>query len=105
MRPGKVQEVRDIARSAGNLILASNGVIRSLQNWGPFLLPRKTRVHQMTHSSGQYFIMRFDSSAQAQQMVKRTLGLDPRMVKFTVLKLGRTLEEVGKVGKAGDGWN
>jgi small subunit ribosomal protein S6 len=42
--------------------------------------------------------MRFDSSAQTQDAVRKTLGLDPRMIRFSVVKLGRTLEEVGKVG-------
>jgi len=38
--------------------------------------------------------MRFDSSGETQQMVRTTLGLDPRMVKFGVVRLGSTLEEV-----------
>lgn len=32
--------------------------------------------------------MRFDSSAAAQENIRRTLGLDPRMVRFGVVKLG-----------------
>ena len=42
--------------------------------------------------------MRFDSSAQTQDTVRKTLGLDQRMVRFSVVRLGRTLEEVRKVG-------
>ncbi|KAI9827758.1 MAG: hypothetical protein M1832_004247 [Thelocarpon impressellum] len=97
VRPGNLVEVKEIARSTGSLILASNGVIRGLTNWGPFLLPRRVRVHQATHSTGHYFVMRFDAGAQAQDMVRRTLALDPRMIRFSVVKMGRTLEEVGKV--------
>ena len=48
--------------------------------------------------------MRFDSSTATQEMVRRTLGLDPRMIRFSVVKLGATLEEIGKV-KGGSAWN
>ena len=45
--------------------------------------------------------MRFDSSARTQHAVRKTLGLDPRMVRYSVVKMGSTLEEVKEVaGKA-----
>ena len=40
---------------------------------------------------GHYFIMRFDSSAATQAEVRRSLGLDPRMIRFSVVKLGDKL--------------
>lgn len=48
----------------------------------------------MRQHSGHYFIMRFDSSGETQQMVRTTLGLDPRMVKFGVVRLGSTLDAI-----------
>lgn len=41
--------------------------------------------------------MRFDSSAQAQDNVRRTLSLDPRMIRFSVVKLGNRLDEIKDV--------
>lgn len=41
--------------------------------------------------------MRFDSSGPVQQEVRRTLGLDPRMIRFSVVKLGSKLEEIKDV--------
>lgn len=41
--------------------------------------------------------MRFDSNAITQKEIRRTLGLDPRMVNFSVVKLGQKLEEVAEV--------
>lgn len=38
--------------------------------------------------------MRFDSSGPVQSSVRRTLGLDPRMINFSVVKLGSKLEEI-----------
>ncbi|KAI9851522.1 MAG: hypothetical protein M1838_003476 [Thelocarpon superellum] len=109
VRPGNLVEVKEIARSTGSLILSNGGVIRGISNWGPFLLPRTVRIHQATHQAGHYFVMRFDASGPTQEMVRRTLGLDPRMVRFSVVRLGRTLEEIGTVPgrirwRAADEW-
>ncbi|KLJ09673.1 hypothetical protein EMPG_14902 [Blastomyces silverae] len=41
--------------------------------------------------------MRFDSSSAVQQSVRRTLGLDPRMIRFSVVKLGDKLQEIKDV--------
>ncbi|EEQ90293.1 30S ribosomal protein S6 [Blastomyces dermatitidis ER-3] len=97
VRPGSVQEVREIARVTGLQILYSGGVIRGLTNWGPFRLPRPITKHQTKYSTGHHFIMRFDSSSAVQQSVRRTLGLDPRMIRFSVVKLGDKLEEIKDV--------
>ena len=35
--------------------------------------------------------MQFDSSVACQNEIKRTLGLDPRMVRFSVVKIGDKL--------------
>lgn len=43
--------------------------------------------------------MRYDASSRVQQDVRMTLGLDPRMIKFTSVKLGDgTLESISKLG-------
>jgi small subunit ribosomal protein S6 len=41
--------------------------------------------------------MRFDASGPVQAAVRRTLSLDPRMIRFSVLKLGDKLEEINDV--------
>jgi len=89
VRPGSLHEVKEIARTTGNLVLNSGGVIRGITNWGTFLLPKRTVVHQAAHHSGHYFVMRFDSTGRAQEMVRRTLGLDPRMIKHSIVKLDK----------------
>ena len=40
--------------------------------------------------------MQFDSSIRAQEEVRRTMGLDPRMIRFSVVKIGDKL--AGKDG-------
>lgn len=77
-----------------------------MTNWGQFDLPRPTTKHQTQHYQGHYFIMQFDSSAAAQGEVKRTLSLDPRMVRFSIVKLadkmGKTALMEGIEGHSGN---
>lgn len=89
--------VRRIARNAGIQVLRSGGVVRGYTNWGTFRLPKPTTKHQARYTEGHHFIMRFDSSGAVQKAVRRTLGLDPRMVRFSVVKLGEKLEEIKDV--------
>ncbi|KAJ6091411.1 hypothetical protein PENARI_c003G04035 [Penicillium arizonense] len=104
VRPGSLNEVREIARNAGAQVIRSGGVVRGFTNWGAFRLPRVTTKHQARYSEGHHFIMRFDASGTVQSNVRRTLGLDPRMINFSVVKLGDKLEEIKNVeGKVG--WN
>ncbi|RAL07646.1 mitochondrial 37S ribosomal protein bS6m [Aspergillus homomorphus CBS 101889] len=97
VRPGSLSEVREIARNAGIQVLRSGGVVRGYTNWGTFSLPRPTTKHQARYAEGHHFIMRFDSSASVQNSVRRTLGLDPRMIRFSVVKLGDKLEDIKDV--------
>ena len=86
-----------IARMAGLQVLRAGGVVRGFTNWGPFRLPRPVTKHQAKHSIGHHFIMRFDSSSPVQAEIRRSLGLDPRMIRFAVVKLGSTLEDIKDV--------
>lgn len=57
--------------------------------------------HQTKYHNGHYFIVRFDSSARTQHEVQRTLKLDPRLLRFSVVKMGAKLTELADVaGKA-----
>jgi small subunit ribosomal protein S6 len=81
-------------RAAGHLILKEGGVVRGLTNWGTFYLPKPTRRQGITHAEGHYFILRFDSSPKTQHTVRKILKLDPRMIRFSVVGMGSTLEEI-----------
>lgn len=99
VRPGNLAEVKEIARTTGSLILRNGGTIRGLKNWGVWSLPKKTRKHQAQYTDGHYFIMRYDASSKIQDDVRKTLGLDPRMIKFSSVKLGDgTLASISKLG-------
>ena len=48
--------------------------------------------------------MRFDSSAKAQHSVRRTMSLDPRLLRYSMVKLGSTLSEIADVGGKAEEW-
>jgi small subunit ribosomal protein S6 len=96
VRPGALTEVRELAKTSGMVILAGGGVIRSLENWDTMLLPSRVRKHQTYYDRAHYFLMRFDSNSTTQKGLRDVLGLDPRMVKFSVVKVGSKLEEVAR---------
>ncbi|KAI1206582.1 ribosomal protein S6 [Annulohypoxylon truncatum] len=100
VRPGNLAEVKEIVLTAGQLILQQKGVIRGIANWGVFLLPKPTSVHQMRHHQGHYFAMRFDGSVATQDAVRNMLALDPRMIRHSSVKLGDgKLETMSRFGK------
>lgn len=100
-RPGNITEVKDIVLSSGQLVLRNGGVIRSIANWGVFSLPRPLTRHQARHTRGHYFVMRFDGSAAAQNAVRTTLALDPRMLRTAFVRLGndKKLENSAQFGE------
>ncbi len=89
-----------IVLAAGQLVLRQGGVIRDIANWGTFTLPKPISRHEMRHTRGHYFVMRFDSSVRTQEEISRTLRLDPRMIRTSSVKLGDgKLETLSKFGK------
>lgn len=79
------------------IVLSRGGVIRSIQNWNKQLLPTRVKKNQAAYDRAYYFVMRFDGNSGSQAEVRRTLALDPRMVRFSVVKLADKLETVVKV--------
>lgn len=81
-------------------MLRQGGVIRDIANWGTFTLPKPVSRHEMRHTRGHYFVMRFDAGVRTQDEISRNLRLDPRMIRTSSVKLGDgRLETLSKFGK------
>lgn len=71
--------------------------MRGITNWGTYLLAKpKVRI-QTLQDSGHHFIMRFDCSPVAQRHMRKTIAIDPRMLRCGVVRLGKTLEDIHDV--------
>jgi hypothetical protein len=49
--------------------------------------------------------MRFDSSARAQHLLRKTWNADPRLLRFSVVKMGTKLEDIADVGGKAEEWS
>lgn len=95
----KTNLVRRIAQTVGSIVLKNGGVVRGLANWGVFSLPKPISVHQMKHTHGHYFVMRYDASTTIHKDVRTTLRLEPRMIRAAHVKLGDgKLETLARFG-------
>ncbi|KAK3986957.1 ribosomal protein S6 [Cladorrhinum sp. PSN332] len=98
--PSNLAEVKEIVLAAGQMILQRGGVIRDIANWGVFALPRAVSKNQQRHTRGHYFVMRYDCGIQANEAVRQTLSIDPRVIRATNVKLGDgKLERLSRFGK------
>jgi small subunit ribosomal protein S6 len=41
--------------------------------------------------------MRFDASARTQHSLRKTMGLDPRLIRYSIVKMGTKFEEIKDV--------
>ncbi|KAK3313338.1 ribosomal protein S6 [Apodospora peruviana] len=88
VRTGSIAEVKEIVLTTGRLILRNGGVIRDVRNWGVFMLPKAISKHQQRHHRGHYFVMRYDAGIKTHEEVRRTLDVEPRMIRSASVKLG-----------------
>ncbi|KAJ3139393.1 hypothetical protein HK100_011668 [Physocladia obscura] len=71
----------------------SGGVVRGFQHLGASDLPYRMRRHQEVFRTGVTWAMQFDASPNAMTALRRHLSFDERVIRFTVIKLGDTLQE------------
>jgi hypothetical protein len=48
--------------------------------------------------------MRFDASARIQHTLRKTWASDPRLLRYSVVKMGSTLTEIADVGGKAEEW-
>ncbi|KAL8967103.1 MAG: hypothetical protein Q9183_003067 [Haloplaca sp. 2 TL-2023] len=107
-----IAEVKEIAHKAGALLLQHGGVVRSLTNWGPYLLTKPIKKNQNKYHSGHHFVLRFDSSPEVQAKVRKAIAIDPRMIRCGVVKMvggdklvgERGIQGMSEVGAQGPIW-
>lgn len=82
------QETKDIIRSIGKLIINNRGVIRKIENMQIRQLPKIMNKNRKSYIVGSHFYVQFDSSPGVQSQVLRSLRMDTRMIRSTIVKAG-----------------
>ncbi|KAE8210607.1 hypothetical protein CF319_g1703 [Tilletia indica] len=94
--------LRDLVKSTSQLVLNNGGAVRGMQYWGRRTLPQRTRRHQQYHTDGDYFLLHFDTNPRVLSTLSSRLRADPRVIRWTTLKLGeRRLSEIVPPGTSG----
>lgn len=87
------------------------GVVRNLDSWGTLTLPqrmhRRKQWHNIgeyvlsivkalapSHTTGSYWTMDFDASPKTLHSLSGLLRHDPRVIRWTMIKLGEKVEDV-----------
>ncbi|EJU04205.1 hypothetical protein DACRYDRAFT_63860 [Dacryopinax primogenitus] len=88
------QHIHGLIKASMKAVFDAGGVVRQLTSDGTKILPQRIRSHQAWHSYGDYWTMRFDASPKLMKTVTSSLTQDPRVIKWTVIKLGTKLEDI-----------
>ncbi|KAG5518595.1 hypothetical protein PMAC_002991 [Pneumocystis sp. 'macacae'] len=92
----KQKSLRELVKTSGSIIINKGGIIRELEDWGNMVLPKKIKKHQQIHYEGHHWTMLFDSNPQTQHEINRILKLDPRIIRYSIIKLGNKLCEISE---------
>ncbi|KAF5354664.1 hypothetical protein D9756_005371 [Leucocoprinus leucothites] len=91
-------------------IMNAGGVVRKIESWGTMQLPhrmKKKRTNTYEHIGEQvlpttpmaYWTLHCDASPQNLRSLNNFMRRDPRVLRWTVLKLGDRVEDVAREGR------
>jgi small subunit ribosomal protein S6 len=73
----------------------------SATSGGSAMQQNRTSKHTIAHN----FILRFDASARTQHLLRKTWNSDPRLLRFSVVKVGEKLDDICDVGGRAEEWD
>ncbi|KAL6947166.1 hypothetical protein ACO0QE_002038 [Hanseniaspora vineae] len=83
----KYEEAKEVAFTAGKLVLENRGVVRRVIPMGQSFLPKTVKKNQEEHFESYNFLMLFDASAGVQTEILRSLRKDPRVIRSNIMKV------------------
>ncbi|KAF9451941.1 hypothetical protein P691DRAFT_698162 [Macrolepiota fuliginosa MF-IS2] len=93
--------IRELVRQSATHIMNAGGVVRKVESWGTMQLPqrmKKKRTNAYEHI-GDYWTLHCDTSPQTLRSLNNFMRRDPRVLRWTVLKLGDRVEDVARQGR------
>ncbi|KAF8637957.1 hypothetical protein AX16_010590 [Volvariella volvacea WC 439] len=92
------KHIKELVRQSATHVMNAGGVVRSINSWGTLTLPQRMRRHGHYHYVGDYWTLHFDTAPRTLQSLNSIMRRDPRVIRWTVLKLGDKVEDVAKEG-------
>ncbi|KAI0745435.1 ribosomal protein S6 [Earliella scabrosa] len=93
------KHIKDLVTRVASHVLNNGGVVRKLDSWGTRTLPQRMRRKKQYHNIGDYWTMQFDASPTTLSSLNAIMRHDPRVVRWTSLKVGEKLEDVFQLGE------
>ncbi|KAJ6558617.1 ribosomal protein S6 [Mycena vulgaris] len=93
------KHIQGLARQTALHIMDAGGVVRKIDSWGTRTLPQRMRRHGNYHEIGDYWTMHFDTAPRTLLTLNSIMRRDPRVVRWTVLKLGSRPEDIAREGR------
>ncbi|KAI0675044.1 ribosomal protein S6 [Trametes maxima] len=88
------RHIKDLVTRAATHILDNGGVVRRLDSWGTQTLPQRMRRAKQNYNIGDYWSMQFDASPATLRGLNGILRHDPRVIRWTALKVGEKVDDV-----------
>ncbi|KAF9465005.1 ribosomal protein S6 [Collybia nuda] len=93
------KHIKELVRQTATHVMNAGGVVRNINSWGTLTLPQRMRRHGEIHSTGDYWTMHFDTAPRTLRSLNSIMRRDPRVIRWTVLKLGAKVEDIAKEGQ------
>jgi len=92
--------IKELVRQSSLHIMNAGGVVRNINSWGTYTLPqRMRRTAKHSEKIGDYWTLHFDTSPRTVRTLNNFLRQEPRVLRWTVLKLGEKIEDVATEGQ------
>ncbi|SCZ95940.1 BZ3500_MvSof-1268-A1-R1_Chr8-1g09897 [Microbotryum saponariae] len=95
-RQASFAPIRALTTTTTSLVTSNGGVVRSLDHWGTRNLPQRMKRGDGSSLEGVYWTMRFDANPPTVKALNERLRLDPRVLRWTTLKIGEKLHEIAR---------
>ncbi|KAG6849831.1 hypothetical protein H0H93_004640 [Arthromyces matolae] len=92
------RHIQELVRQTATHILNQGGVVRDITSLGTKPLPQRMRRHKAIHSIGDYWTLHFDTAPRTLTSLNAIMRRDPRVIRWTLLKLADKVEDVAEEG-------
>ncbi|KAF8897026.1 ribosomal protein S6 [Gymnopilus junonius] len=93
------QHIRELVRQSAMHVMNNGGVVRNINSWGTRILPQRMKRHGPLQSLGDYWTLHFDCSPRTLRSLNGIMRRDPRVLRWTVLKLADKVEDLSRKGE------
>ncbi|KAJ7770132.1 hypothetical protein DFH07DRAFT_266167 [Mycena maculata] len=93
------KHIHGLVSQSATHIMDAGGVVRKIDSWGTRILPQRMRRHGNYHEIGDYWTMHFDTAPRTLLTLNSIMRRDPRVIRWTVLKLASRPEDIAREGR------